>query len=259
MGQALGEIAQFAHIAGPVMGLDRRNGAGGKAGKVLAHLHSHAPGKEIRQQRGVARARPQGRKGDHVEGEPVQEICPEVASLNHGGQVAIGCGDDPDIGAEHFLTAQTLVFAILDHAQQLFLHTGGRSGDLVQEEGAAVREFESPGPAVCRTGEGAALMAEKLAVEQLLGQGGAVDLDEGPLPAAREKVQPLADQFLACATFADDQERPVERRDPGGMLKCLQPGRAFTDELGRWANHASSIRNLLAYFTNKFRQSYSNM
>ena len=67
---------------------------------------------------------------------------------------------------------------MLEHAQQLRL--GGRPhlADLVEEERALVRQLELAELLRVRVGERAALVAEELALEQRLGDGGAVERDE---------------------------------------------------------------------------------
>ena len=69
-----------------------------------------------------------------------------------------------------------------------------------------------PEPALRGAGEGALLVAEQLALEQRLGQGGAVDRDERLAPPGREVVDRLGDQLLAGARFALDQHRARDRR-----------------------------------------------
>ena len=58
--------------------------------------------------------------------------------------------------------------ALLQHAQELHLHLAGELADLVEEQGAAVRELEATGLLRDRAGERAALVAEELALEQVL-------------------------------------------------------------------------------------------
>jgi hypothetical protein len=55
-------------------------------------------------------------------------------------------------------------------------------------------------------------MAEELAVEQALGECGAIELDEGLVPARREKGEARRDQLLAGTALAHNQSRPVECR-----------------------------------------------
>ena len=61
--------------------------------------------------------------------------------------------------------------------------------DLVEEERAAVGQLERALRVARRAGERAALVAEQLALEQRLGEGGAVDGDERPPCARRPAVE----------------------------------------------------------------------
>ena len=56
--------------------------------------------------------------------------------------------------------------------------------DLVEEERAAARELHQPGLACARVGEGAAAVAEELALDQRVGNGAAVHRHERPRGAA---------------------------------------------------------------------------
>ena len=58
-----------------------------------------------------------------------------------------------------------------------------------------------------RAGERALLVAEQLALQQRLGQGGAVEADERPVPPRAARVDRPGDQFLADAALAADQHR----------------------------------------------------
>ena len=66
-----------------------------------------------------------------------------------------------------------------------------------------------PGLLSVGAGEGAALVAEQLALDQALGQGAAMDPDERAGGAVRVAVQGGGDQLLAGAGLADDQGRGV--------------------------------------------------
>ena len=44
-------------------------------------------------------------------------------------------------------------------------------------------------------------------------------------------MQTLGDQFFAGTTFADHQDRPVERRGAAGTLDRVEKGQALPDEL----------------------------
>jgi hypothetical protein len=80
-------------------------------------------------------------------------------------------------------SADGLEAAVLEHAEELHLELRAHLADLVEEDGAAVGELEAADPARDRAGEGAALVAEHLALEQLLRNRAAVHRHE-PLVGA---------------------------------------------------------------------------
>src|SRR5262249_58463860 len=74
---------------------------------------------------------------------------------------------------------------LLDHLEELGLKRRRDVADLVQEDGPAVGGLEEAGARGLRVRERTAFVAEELRLDQLLGQRGAVHLDERPLaPAA---------------------------------------------------------------------------
>src|SRR6185437_10620158 len=87
--------------------------------------------------------------------------------------------------------------------------------DLVQEEGAAVGLLEEAAPRFVGAGEGAAIVAEELALEETLGHAGAVDGDErAPCPRGGD-VDGAGEEPLARAALPMEEDRGVDR---GGAL-----------------------------------------
>jgi hypothetical protein len=85
--------------------------------------------------------------------------------------------------------------------QELDLGGGGDGSDFVEKDGAAVGQFEFPLARFRGPGEGAFLMAEEFALNEGLGQGAAMDADEGPFAARAEAVDELGQVTLAGAGF----------------------------------------------------------
>ena len=83
-------------------------------------------------------------------------------------QVLVGGGDDADVGADGLAAADAGELALLQDAQQLRLQVERHVADLVEEERAAGRGLELADAALDGAGEGAALVAEQLALEQLV-------------------------------------------------------------------------------------------
>jgi hypothetical protein len=77
--------------------------------------------------------------------------------------------------------------ALLQKAQELDLQRQRKIADLVQEERAAIGRFDLADRLPRGPGEGSLFVAEQLALEQVFGNGGAVDGDE-TLAAPRRKV-----------------------------------------------------------------------
>ena len=82
----------------------------------------------------------------------------------------------------------------------------GKQAGLVEEDRAAVGRLEEPRLGLAGVGEGAALEAEQLGLEQRLGDGRAVDVHER---AARPRAVPMdgvGQQSLAGAGLAEDED-----------------------------------------------------
>ena len=112
--------------------------------------------------------------------EPVEEVLAEVAARDGGLQVAVRRGDDPDVGLQDLRPAEALELALLQDAEELGLDERARLAHLVEEEGAARGLLEPPRARGDGAGEGALLVAEQLRLEELLGEGRAVEGDERP-------------------------------------------------------------------------------
>src|SRR2546422_829787 len=125
----------------------------------------------------------------------------------------------------------TLFRSLLEGAQDLGLGLEAHVADLVEEQRPPVGHLEPAAPPGQRAGEGALFVAEQLRLDELLGDGGAVDLDERPVAPRRERVDGPRPQLLAAAVLAVDQHAPVRRRRRGDLLAELPDGRAVADDL----------------------------
>ena len=96
---------------------------------------------------------------------------------------------------------------LLHHAQELGLQGQAQVLDLVEEERAAGGQLDLARLGLAGVGEGALLVAEQLRLQQLLGDGRAVDLDEGPVAPRAAVVEPVREQVLAGAALALEQHR----------------------------------------------------
>jgi hypothetical protein len=120
----------------------------------------------------------------------------------------------------------------LEHAQELHLEVGRHLRELVEEERSAVGLLEEPLLVAHGAGERALDVSEDLRLEQGLGQGAAVDGEEGAVRALARVVQGFRDELLAGARLAPDEDRRVGRRHPGDQLEDVAHLRRAGDDAG---------------------------
>ena len=93
-------------------------------------------------------------------------------------QIAIRRGDDADVDANVRRAADPLEALLLEEPQQLGLQPRRHLADLVEEDRSAVGHLEQSFLLHARVRERAALVAEQLALEQLLRESRARDVHE---------------------------------------------------------------------------------
>ena len=141
-------------------------------------------------------------------------------------------GEHAHVHRDGFLAAEPLQAALLQHAHELDLRAGRHVADLIEEDGAVVGLLEAADAPVFGAGKGAAFVAEQLAFEQGLGDGGAVDGDEGRLGAVAVLVNGAGDEFLAGAGLAADQDVDGLGGDAANLLVDRLHGAAVADQGG---------------------------
>ncbi len=110
--------------------------------------------------------------------QPVEKVLPKpFADL--GRQVLVGCGDDPHVYRDRLGTPDARHQAFLEHAKHLCLRRERHVPDLIEKQGSAVGQLELARPVRDGTREGALHMTEELALDELCGDRGTVDFDEG--------------------------------------------------------------------------------
>ncbi len=249
--RALDDVLELADVARPVVGEQRVERARREAADLLA-VRLGVLVDEVRHQGGdVALARAQRRQGHRHDVQPVVEVLAELAALHLGGEVAVRRRDEPHVDLDGLHPAHPLELLLLEDAEELDLEGGRDVADLVEEERAAVGELEAPLLAADGAGEGALLVAEELGLEERLGEGRAVHLDEGLVGARRLLVKRLGDELLAGAGLAQDEDggagrarrasRP--RRPPaarGRRRRCCGTGTARGRARAGWRCRAGA-------------------
>jgi hypothetical protein len=265
---ALHRVGQLADVPRPGVGAERVTGVrgerpGGQA-VVLAGLGEEVLGEP----HDVVAPLAEGRQADRQDGQAVVEVLAEAARPDGVLEVLAGGGHHPGVGGLAARAAEAADRALLDHLEELGLERLGREADLVQEEGPAVRGLEEPGLGLARVGERAPLVAEELGLEQGLGDGRAVDVDERPRRAGPGPVHELGEQALAGAGLTQDEDRrqpacafagmpeqPGEllahRRDPGALAEQPLERRHVLIVLG----HGAAVEGVPVGFAAERRRS----
>ena len=149
----------------------------------------------------------------NVQGQDIKteiEVAPEQAFAGHTEQVPVGGGNNPHVNVDYPVAAYPENFFFLQGAQQAHLVGLGHFAYFIQKQRAFVGHFKHAGlAAFARAGKSALVVAEKLAFQQLFGQGGAVDGHKGPLFSVAAVVDALSQQLFARARFPFNQDRGV--------------------------------------------------
>src|SRR6185295_15148298 len=202
----LEHVAQLADVARPgvasqgVESLGRQPPAG--PAQVARELLQEPPG----EQRDVLAPLPQRWYGERNGADAEVQIAAEAPVAHQAGQVVVGGRDEEVV----FLAVGALAHAaealFLENLEHLGLHGRIEVSHLVEEEDAAVSHLEQPFLLVDRAGEGAASVAEELALQELPRQARAVEIDEGLFAARSLLVQPARQHSFAAARLALDED-----------------------------------------------------
>src|SRR5262245_44735746 len=181
-GGALDDVLQLTHVARPVVRGRTCEELGGGTVEALAELSGRAGNEMADEHRDILPPLAQRRQCEGEDVQPVVEVGTERARVDLPAEVTVGGGDHPHVGAQAARAAGALELALLEHPQQLCLGLERQFADLVEQQRAAVRELEAPAPLLGGTGEGALLVTEELAFDQVARQRGTVDLYQWTFP-----------------------------------------------------------------------------
>ena len=163
--------------------------------------------------------------------DPIEQIRAEATVGHPSGQGRLGGDHQTQIQGELVIGPHRSDRAILERSQQSSLHRSRDAVDLVEEQRAAARPSERSLAIGRGPGEGPAHVPEQLRFHQRLGQGPAVDRDEGAASALAGLVQRSSGELLAGARLPLEQHGHV---GAGGQLEHrerLPQGEALADQL----------------------------
>ena len=129
----------------------------------------------------------------------MEQVFAEGADRAPALQVLVRGGDDAHVALQRLVATDAVELAVAEHAQQTRLQVEGHVADLVEKQRAAVGLLEAAAAHGLRAGEGAALVAEQFALQQVLRDRRGVDGHERPAGARAVLVQRARHQFLARA------------------------------------------------------------
>ena len=176
---ALDHVLELAHVAGPCVLEHRLEGLRVKARSGPAELAAEAADEVLRQERDVLPPLAQGGHRDRNDVQPVIKVFAELPLRDRARQVAMRGRHNAHVDRDVGLSPDPAEGPALEHAQELGLELQRHLPDLVQEQRAGVREIEQALLEVLGVGESTLLVAEELALQQVLGDGAAVEVDEG--------------------------------------------------------------------------------
>ena len=162
--------------------------------------------------------------------QAIVEIEPELALRHQGRQIAIGRSHHPHVELELSPAADPHHHPILQHPQQLGLHRQRQLADLIQKQCSAIGLLESARLGSHRAGEGAALVAEKLRLEQTLGDGRAIDFDKGLVGARAGMMDRAGKELLAGSGVTQQQHGEIAASQSPGIGEALLQGRRIAQD-----------------------------
>ncbi len=127
--------------------------------------------------------------------------------------------------------AHALEPPLFEGAKDLGLQRERQLPDLVEKQGAAVRELEFPRFAIRCPGERALLVAKELRFQKVLGDCRAVDGDKWAVGPLAQRVERTGKQLLASAAFSLEQHRGVGSSRPLQGDRHLLQSRVLADDL----------------------------
>jgi hypothetical protein len=185
-------------------------------------------------------------QADHV--QPVEQVLAEAAGAHALLEVLVRRRDHAHVALQGLVATDAVELAVRQHAQQPRLQVEGHVADLVEKQRAAVGLLEAAAAHGLRAGEGAALVAEEFALEQVLRDRRGVDRDEGALAAeiaARAvAVQRARDQLLAGAALAGDHHRHRALAQAADRAEHVLHRRRLAEHLGH--RRGGAVAHLLA-------------
>src|SRR5262249_35573625 len=144
----------------------------------------------------------------NIDGNNVQAIVQVFAKrsfFQRRAQIAVGGSNQAHVNFQGPRATQAFEFSLLQDAQKLDLDRRGHIANFVQEERAFVRQLELARLGGHGAGKSASFKTKQLTLEEIVGDGGAVDLDERAGGAPGILMNGAGDQVFAHTALPADQ------------------------------------------------------
>ena len=181
---------------------------------------------------------PERRESQRDDGQAVVEIFAEAPSADGRLQVLARRGHEPHVHGLAPRAAQPPHGLLLQHLQELRLQTLRQEPHLVEEQRSPVRRLEEPRLGVPGVRECPPLEPEQFRLEERLGDGGAVDVDERARGPRARPVNRPREQTLAGSGLPEDEDGRQAPHAPGlsleetpRLLPDRHDARALTEQL----------------------------
>jgi len=214
---ALNHVAQLANVPGPSIALQQGPNLAFNPFGFEIVPETEILQKVFRKRPDILNAFAQRRHANRHDAESIIEVLPEFFLFDQNPQVSIGCGYHPHSDSKGLASANALEFPFLQDPQQFGLRCFVQVPHFIQKDRTAICQFKLASPARRGSRERSFFVSEELAFQQVDGNRGTVDLDEGAGSEWTRAMQMRGYQLFARSGFAHQQHTRVGTGD----LACL--------------------------------------
>ncbi len=162
----------------------------------------------------VVRPLPQGRQFDGDDLQTIIEVFAEAGFKDLFFEVLVGGAHPANVHGPGPGLAEPPDLPVLEHAEEFRLEGKGQVPDLVQEKGPAVGFLDEADLVPRGPRERPSGIAEELALQEVVGNGPAIDGDEFPGPPRARLMDGPGHQLLSGAAFTGDENGGAAVFDP---------------------------------------------
>ena len=166
----------------------------------------------VRQNRNVSLALAESRKLESRHVKSVEQVGAEAVFADGRLERRVCAGDYAGVKRFFLGPAEAAEAAVLDHTQQLGLELQGKLGNLVEKHRPGPCHLEKPALQRSRISERARLVTEQLALEECLGNSGAIYRDERFGLAWARRVEAARKKLFPRPRLTDNQNGQAPTR-----------------------------------------------